>query len=128
MHTNMSVLRTHATAVAIALAALAAPAAELNCHGPSNVEDFRYSWRLRGGLSWVAGLVFPTSGVGQMKTTYPKPGDQSTINSELLITSTDRRTGFYAYQSEMDQTGQKTLMTYHAYACKNKSRNELTHF
>jgi hypothetical protein len=128
MHTNMSVLRTHATAVAIALAALATQAAELNCHGPSNVEDFRYSWRLRGGLSWVAGLVFPTSGVGEMKTTYPKPGEQSPINSQLLITSADRRTGFYAYESEMDEAGQRTLMTYHAYAWKNKSRNERTVF
>ena len=115
-------------AIVLALTGTSASAAQLNCHGPSNLEDFRYTWRLRGGLSWVAGLVFPTSGVGQMKTTYPKPGDQSTINSELLITSTDRRTGFYAYQSEMDQTGQKTLMTYHAYAWKNKSRNERTVF
>jgi hypothetical protein len=115
-------------AIALALTSTSASAAQLNCHGPSNVEDFHYTWRLRGGLSWVAGLVFPTSGVGEMKTTYPKPGDPATINSELLITSTDRRTGFYAYQSEMDQTGQKTLMTYHAYAWKNKSRNERTVF
>jgi hypothetical protein len=122
----MAALRTFA--VALALTGSSASAAQLNCHGPSNVEDFRYTWRLRGGLSWVAGLVFPTSGVGQMRTTYPAPGDPSTISSELLITSTDRRTGFYAYQSEMDQSGQKTLMTYHAYAWKNKSRNERTVF
>ena len=115
-------------AIALALTSTSASAAQLNCHGPSNVEDFHYTWRLRGGLSWVAGLLFPTSGVGEMKTTYPRPGDPATINSELLITSTDRRTGFYAYQSEMDQTGQKTLMTYHAYAWKNKSRNERTVF
>jgi hypothetical protein len=122
----MAALRTFA--IALALTGSSASAAQLNCHGPSNVEDFRYTWRLRGGLSWIAGLMFPTSGVGQMKTTYPKPGDPSTINSELLITSADRRTGFYAYESEMDQTGQKTLMTYHAYAWKNKSRNERTVF
>src|SRR2546426_7577085 len=123
MHTNMSVLRTHATAVAIALAALSAPAAELNCHGPSNVEDFRYSWRLRGGLSWVAGLIFPTSGVGEMKTTYPKDGEK-VIDSSLLLTS--KVQGFYAYETQIDETSQKTMMTYHGYAWKNKSRKERT--
>jgi hypothetical protein len=122
----MAALRTFA--IALALTGSSASAAQLNCHGPSNVEDFRYTWRLRGGLSWIAGLVFPTSGVGEMKTVFPRAGEQSTINSELLITSTDRRTGFYAYQSEMDPTGEKTLMTYHAYAWKNKSRHERTVF
>src|SRR5437764_7105166 len=113
-------------AIAAVLIATSASAVDLNCKGPSNVEQFKYSWRLRGGLSWVAGLVFPTSGVGEMKTRYPKPGEQAPINSQLLITSTDRRTGFYAYESDMDQAGQRTLMTYHAYAWKNKSRNERT--
>ena len=34
----------------------------------------------------------------------------------------------FAYESQMDETGQKTLMTYHAYAWKNKSRKERTFF
>ena len=101
-------------------------AAELNCHGPSNVEDFHYSWRMRGGLSWVAGLVFPTSGVGELKTVFPS-ADHKSIDSELLITSTDR-SGFYVYQTQMDERGQNTLMTYHGYAWKNKSRKEQTIF
>jgi hypothetical protein len=82
---------------------------------------------MRGGLSWIAGLVFPTSGVGELKTVFPKDGEHS-INSSLLISSADRTTGFYAYESEMDQSGQKTLMTYHGYAWKNKSRKERTVF
>jgi hypothetical protein len=105
----------------------AAFAADLNCHGPSNVEEFRYSWRLRGGLSWVAGFVFPTSGVGRMKTTFPKEGEHS-INSELLITPTDGRSGFYVYESRMDEDGGKTLMTYHGYAWGKKARKERTIF
>jgi len=100
---------------------------ELNCHGQSNVEDFRYSWRLRGGLSWVAGFVFPTSGVGMFKTTYPTAPDQA-IDSELLITPTDGRSGFYVYQSQMDAEGSKTLMTYHGYSWGKKSRKEQTVF
>lgn len=119
----MNLLRT---AVAVVMLTLPASAAELNCHGPSNVEDFRYSWRMRGGLSIIASLVFPTSGVGQLKTEFPN-GTDRTINSELLITSRDK-SGFYVYESEMDAAGEKTLMSYHGYAWKNKSRKERTLF
>jgi len=109
------------------LLALPAAAAELNCHGPANLEAFRYTWRMRGGLSIVAGLIFPTSGVAQLKTQYPTAAGK-TINSELLITSQDRTSGFYVYESELDQAGDKTLMSYHGYAWKNKSRKERTTF
>ena len=111
----------------LALAGTAASAAEVNCHGASNVEDFRYTWKMRGGLSVIAGLLFPTSGVGQLKTTFPSGNDHS-INSELLITPRDGRSGFYVYESEMTATGDKTLMSYHGYAWKNKSRKERTIF
>ncbi len=111
----------------IVASSVSAPSAELNCHGPSNVEEFRYSWRLRGGLSWIAGFVFPTSGVGQLKTTFPTVPSEP-IDSELLITPTDGRSGFYVYQSQMDKTGEKTLMTYHGYAWGNRRRKERTIF
>lgn len=123
----MKVIRILITAFAAALMAASSWAAELNCHGPSNVEDFHYKWRMRGGLAWVAGLVFPTSGVGELKTVFPRDGEHS-INSELLITSADGHSGFYVYESQMDEGGQKTLMTYHGYAWKNKSRKERTIF
>jgi hypothetical protein len=123
----MRVIRCLFAVFAIAGTSGLAAAADLNCKGPGNVEEFRYSWRMRGGLAWVAGLVFPTSGVGELKTTFPQSTDQS-ISSELLIQPNDRRSGFFVYESEMDQTGQKTLMTYHGYAWKNKSRKERTVF
>jgi hypothetical protein len=113
----------------LGLTLLSAPlqAAELNCTGGTNVEEFRYSWRLRGGLSWVAGLVFPRSGYGNLKTTYPEKGEHQ-ISSELMITPADGKSGFYMYESQMDELGQKTLMTYHGYAWGNKARKERTIF
>jgi uncharacterized protein DUF3108 len=123
----MKVLRAIVTAAVVALFSVPLCSAEINCKGAaSNIEDFHYKWRMRGGLSWVAGLVFPTSGVGELKTTFPTTEKRS-IESELLITSTDR-SGFYVYQTQMDETGQNTLMTYHGYAWKNKSRKEQTVF
>jgi hypothetical protein len=120
----MSPLR-YLFAIAAVLIATSTFAVDLNCKGPSNVEQFKYSWRLRGGLSWVAGLVFPTSGVGEMKTTFPKDGER-VIDSSLLLTS--KVPGFYAYETQIDETSQKTMMTYHGYAWKNKSRKERTNF
>jgi len=106
----------------------AAFAANTNCSGPTtNVEQFRYSWRLRGGLSWIAGIMFPTSGVAALKNVYPKSGETN-INSELLITAADQKSGFFVYESEMEASGQKTLMTYHGYAWGKKSRKERTLF
>ncbi len=108
------------------LAPTLAYSAELKSAAPSNVEDFHYSWRLRGGLSWIAGLVFPRSGYGDLKTTFPKAGEHA-ISSELLITSPSE-SGFYVYQSQMDPSGSRTLMTYHGYAWGKKSRKEQTFF
>lgn len=110
------------------LEGLSASAAELNCHGPANVEEYRYTWRLRGGLGWIAGLVFPRTGVGNLKTTYPQEGSGNHIDSSLLITAPEGTSGgFYAYESQMDGNG-KTLMTYHGYAWGKKSRKERTVF
>lgn len=120
---TMKVIRT--ILVATMFTAVAASAsAQQACNAPGNVEEFQYSWRLRGGVRFLAGLVFPTSGVGNLKTTF---GD--TIHSELLITAPNgRQGGFYSYESDMDATGAKTFMTFHGYAWGRKSRTERTVF
>jgi hypothetical protein len=107
----------------IAAASGTAQAAQLTCNHIGNVEEFHYSWRLRGGVRFIAGLMFPTSGVGNLKNTY---GDN--VHSELLITAPNgKQGGFYEYQSDIDDAG-KTLMTSHGYAWGKKSRNERTIF
>ena len=84
----MRPIRHALLALAIACAIPTAGAVELNCRGPANVESFKYSWKLHGGLSWIAGIMFPTSGVGELKTTYPAAGRNaircSTIAHSLL--------------------------------------------
>jgi hypothetical protein len=114
-------------ALLFACAIPAADAVELNCRGPANVESFKYSWKLHGGLSWIAGIMFPTSGVGELKTTYPAAG-RAAIDSSLLITAPAGKSGFYAYETQIEASGQRTLMTYHAYSWKDKSRKERTLF
>ena len=88
-------------------------------------EELRYSWRLKGGVRFLAGLMFPTSGVGNLSTTV----DDTAVHSELMITApTGKDGGFYAYESDIDNRGAKTLMTYHGYAWGKKSRSERTVF
>src|ERR1700682_719362 len=128
---RMQAARILLATAALVLASSSGAAADLNCHGPSNVsnvEEFRYVWHLRGGISWIAGLVFPTSGVGQFKTTYPSTPDEHDINSTLLITAPGGKGGFYDYETQMDEAGQRTLVTYHGYLWGKKSRNERTVF
>ena len=125
MTRTMRVIRNVVLAVALVVP-VATSAAELNCNGPANVEEFHYSWHLRGGLGWLAGFVFPRSGSGFLKTTYPN-AEKATISSELMITGNNGTNGFYNYQSEIDGNG-KTLSTYHGYAWGKKSRKERTIF
>jgi Protein of unknown function (DUF3108) len=100
-----------------------AQAEDLKCNNIGNVEEFRYSWRLRGGVRFLAGLMFPTSGVGNLRNTY-----SDKVHSELLITAPNgRQGGFYEYESDIDREG-RTLMTSHGYAWGKKSRNEQTVF
>jgi hypothetical protein len=123
----MKIIRMTALAFMVALAAGTASAADLQCN-TSNVEQFRYSWRLRGGVRFLAGLVFPTSGVGNLRTVYPT-GDSHAVRSELLITAPEgKQGGFYEYGSDIDERGAKTLTTTNGYSWGAKFRNEHTVF
>lgn len=124
----MRTLRNVLLTLALLMSPALASAANVNCKpGPTNVEEFRYSWRIRGALRFIAGLVIPTSGVGNYKTTYPKEGEHS-ISSELLITPGNGESGFFAYESTMDESGQQTETTYSGYTWGNKTRKIRTVF
>jgi hypothetical protein len=121
----MKIIRSFALTCLVALTAVSASAADLTCN-TSNVEHFRYSWRLRGGVRFLAGLLFPTSGVGNLRTMYPQ-GDSHAVRSELLITAPEgKQAGFFEYGSDIDDRGAKTLTTTNGYAWGEKSRNEHT--
>lgn len=91
----------------------------------ASTEQYRYSWRLKGGLGWIARLAFPTSGVGELRN-VTRPG--SALESQLLITSNNSREGFYVYRSEIEAGSHRTLMSYHGYSWGSRSRNERTLF
>lgn len=122
----MSPFRKLSTATVLALVLISsAPAAAAIASGPAaRHEDFRYSWKLRGGLAWIAGLRFPVSGIGFLRNT--QHGD--TLASELVIKGRRADDGMYVYRSEIDGGDLKTLMTFHGYEWDGRKRNEQTRF
>jgi hypothetical protein len=115
-------IRLAMLAMAIAFPALSAFAAS----GPvTRPEELRYTWRLRGALSWIAGLKFPTSGSGLFRN-HPVGNDR--IESELRILGNERRDGMYVYRSEIDDLQLRTLMTFHGYEWEGRRRGEQTSF
>ncbi|HEU5162257.1 MAG TPA: hypothetical protein VFV54_03835, partial [Thermoanaerobaculia bacterium] len=123
---DMSVLGKLSTGTALALLLISsAPAAAAISGGPAaRPEEFRYSWKLRGGLAWIAGLKFPVSGLGSLRTT--QQGDR--LASELVIKGKNDDDGMYVYRSEIDGGDLKTLMTFHGYEWEGRKRNEQTRF
>lgn len=89
-------------------------------------EEYEYSWRLRGALSWIASLKFPTSGVGELKTT--QLADSGAVQTQLLITTPAGRDGFYVYRSDFDPSSITTLVSYNGYEWGEKKKNERTLF
>ena len=123
----MNIIRQTLVVLMLVVVSASAYGADQTCND-TNIEELRYTWRLKGGVRFLAGLVFPTSGVGNLRTTYPTGNDHA-IHSELLITAPNgKKGGFYTYESEMDDRDVRTLMTYHGYAWGKKSRNERTIF
>lgn len=114
------------TGLALILAVAVSADAKSLC-ASSRSEEFHYSWRLRGGLAWVASIRFPTSGKGTLMT-MPLEDAPGTLESELKITAANPSEGFYVYQSQISEENLTTLMTYHGYAYGEKRRNERTLF
>lgn len=105
---------------------LAATTARADCPTPGETEQVQYTWRLRGGLSWIAGIAFPSSGTGLLTTT--ENSGNGRVATELMIRGGGNRGDFYKYESEIEQKHLRTLVTYHGYSWGNKKKEERTRF
>lgn len=114
-------------AVLALLVSIAAPAiaVEPECDSATRSEDLQYRWKLRGPLSWIAGLAFPTSGKGTLRTMEAR---ENILDTELRISGNSRDEGYFLYRSEIDESAGRTLMTYDGYAWRDKRRSERTLF
>jgi hypothetical protein len=103
-----------------------ATTAHADCPTPGDTEKVHYTWRLRGGLSWIAGIAFPSSGTGLL-TTVEDPGN-GRVATELMIRGGGSRGDFYRYESEIERKHLRTTMTYHGYSWGRKKKEERTRF
>jgi hypothetical protein len=102
---------------AMAMAVLGTSAVTISA---SADETLRYDWRLRGALSWIARVKFPTSGTGVLQTS---PGGGG-IASQLHVSGGGR--DYIEYQSLMDPTASRTLTSANGYSFGAKSERKET--
>lgn len=88
----------------------------------ASAEKLTYAWRLKGGLSWLARLAFPSSGRGTLETNAA-----GNVRSRLTINADDSK-GYYLYESMMAPTGTQTLTSRSAYAYGDNHRDERVAF
>src|SRR5712691_2436128 len=91
---------------------------------PVSAETLQYRWSLRGGLSWIAGFRFPTSGTGLLTQAASGPN----LTSSLRITSPDEPSAAMTYESTMVPTGDKTLASAEGYDWRDKTRHVRSFF
>jgi hypothetical protein len=85
-------------------------------------ETLRYDWRLRGPISWVARVKFPTSGTGTLQTS---PRGES-VDSHLRVSAGAK--DYLEYHSRMDQSARRTLTSMNGYSFGSKSEQKETVF
>jgi hypothetical protein len=108
------------TALLLATLVVASPLAAAPADG--GAEKLHYAWRLKGGLSWLARLAFPSSGRGTLETSAA-----GNVSSRLTINADDAK-GYYLYESMMAPTGTLTLTSRSAYAYGDSRRDERVAF
>jgi len=113
----------HKTLAAVLLAGVvsAAPLGAAPLTGNGN-ERLSYSWRLKGGVSWLAKLAFPSSGRGTLETQ-----EANTVHSQLTIQGKEQN-AFYLYESSMLPDATRTLSSRNAYAFGDDRRDERVSF
>jgi hypothetical protein len=102
------------------LAALVLAGASL----PASAETLQYNWSMRGGLSWFAGLRFPTSGTGLL--TYASNGQH--LTSSLRITSPKEPSAALVYESTMTPSGDHTVASAEGYSWHETRRHVRSFF
>ena len=86
---------------------------------PVSAETLRYNWTMHGGLSWIAGLRFPTSGVGYLTQAV----NGTNLNATLRITSPKDPTAALVYESTMAPSGERTLASAEGYDWHQSTRH-----
>jgi hypothetical protein len=113
----------HNTRKAFAFATLLALSSSVFAGSAAAGETLRYQWHLRGVLSWLAKVKFPTSGVGTLQT-QPRAG--GAVESQLRVSAGGR--DYIEYISQMAAFGERTFASANGYSLGDRSERKETVF
>ena len=112
--------------LAVLLLSIPAFADRIDCGPGENLEVVSYDWKLKGFLSFIAGLRFPTSGSGTLATVYL--AGEEIVETELRII-TDNATGDrYRYHSVIDISEKRTVQSFDGYQFEGRTKSDTTTF
>jgi hypothetical protein len=111
--------------IAGVLAPAPARAETVTCAPGERLDVVSYDWRLKGFLSFIAGLKFPTRGTGALATLYHTDG---TVDTELRIIANERNGDRYHYRSVIDLDENRTLESVDGYHFDGRTKSDTTTF
>jgi hypothetical protein len=112
--------------IAATLLAPSAFAEMMDCAPGEELEVVTYDWKLKGFLSFIAGLRFPTRGTGTLATLY-RTGEK-TGETELRIIADDAKGDRYRYRSLIDLEKNRTMESVDGYHFSGRTRSDTTTF
>lgn len=125
-------LRARALRILSALALIASAgttssfADSVECEPGERLDVVLYDWKLRGFLSLVAGIKFPTSGSGTLATLYRSGG--AIAETELRINADSGKGDRYRYRSVIDLGKNRSIESIDGYQFDGRTKSDTTTF
>jgi len=91
---------------------------------PASAETLQYNWSMHGGLSWIAGFKFPTSGTGLLTQNV----NGQAVTASLRMTSPKEPSAALYYESTMAAAGERTLASAEGYNWRTSVRHVKSFF
>jgi hypothetical protein len=98
----------------------------LECEPGERLDVVLYDWKLRGFLSIVAGMRFPTSGSGTLVTAYRRGGEIA--ETELRINADSAKGDRYRYRSVIDLKNNRSVESIDGYQFSGRTKSDTTTF
>lgn len=116
-----------AAVLSLVTAIVSCPVAEaerIECQAGEKLEVVTYDWKLKGFLSIIAGLRFPTSGTGTLATLYRS--DERVAETELRILADEAKGDRYRYRSIIDLSENRTVESIDGYHFDGRTKSDTT--
>lgn len=119
-------IATGILAAILLCAPMTASAETIDCNAGERLEVVTYDWNLKGFLSIIAGIRFPTSGSGTLATL--KRSGAAIAETELRIQSNEAKNDRYRYFSVIDLEKNRTIESLDGYQFGGRTKSDTATF